>query len=98
MFRAILLITFICSWSTALAVNYLFNNGKSDYTIILSVDASTTEQNAAKEFKEYLDQYVIGQDDAKKTLSVAVYNHYKRIACDEIIDDVEIQKSNIFSL
>ncbi|MGN1271185.1 MAG: ATP-dependent Clp protease ATP-binding subunit ClpX [Clostridia bacterium] len=50
------------------------------------------------EIKKILDEYVIGQDDAKKTLSVAVYNHYKRIACDEIIDDVEIQKSNILLL
>ena len=50
------------------------------------------------EIKQILDEYVIEQDDAKKTLSVAVYNHYKRIACDEIIDDVEIQKSNILLL
>ena len=50
------------------------------------------------EIKQILDEYVIGQDDEKKTLSVAVYNHYKRIACDEIIDDVEIQKSNILLL
>ena len=52
-----------------------------------------------KEIKEFLDQYVIGQDDAKITLSVAVYNHYKRLAQrDEGIisdDDVEIEKSNI---
>ena len=50
------------------------------------------------EIKQILDEYVIGKDEAKKTLSVAVYNHYKRIACDEIIDDVEIQKSNILLL
>ena len=49
-----------------------------------------------KEINEILSQYVIGQDDAKKTLAVAVYNHYKRIISqsgDE--NDVEIQKSNI---
>jgi len=52
-----------------------------------------------KEIKETLDQYVIGQDEAKKTLSVAVYNHYKRIANEEENDDdVEIQKSNILLL
>lgn len=45
------------------------------------------------EIKEYLDQYVIGQDIAKKYLSVAVYNHYKRLAQDK--DDVDIEKSNI---
>ncbi|NND05697.1 MAG: ATP-dependent Clp protease ATP-binding subunit ClpX [Saprospiraceae bacterium] len=44
--------------------------------------------------KEYLDDYIIGQDDAKKYLAVAVYNHYKRIGVDDK-DDVEIEKSNI---
>lgn len=49
------------------------------------------------EIKEYLDQYIIGQDDAKKVLSVAVYNHYKRIANNLSLDEkrVEINKSNI---
>jgi len=47
------------------------------------------------EIKEYLDRYVIGQDDAKKTLSVAVYNHYKRLQHPEVEDDVELEKSNI---
>ncbi len=53
-----------------------------------------------KEIKEILDEYVIGQENAKKTLSVAVYNHYKRIAHEEEADkdDVEIQKSNILLL
>ncbi len=45
--------------------------------------------------KSYLDQYVIGQDYAKKVLSVAVYNHYKRIINKDIDDSVEIQKSNV---
>ncbi|MBR6251249.1 MAG: ATP-dependent Clp protease ATP-binding subunit ClpX [Bacteroidales bacterium] len=49
-----------------------------------------------KAIKEYLDQYVIGQDEAKKYLSVAVYNHYKRLNQDKSEDDgVEIEKSNI---
>ena len=53
-----------------------------------------------KKIKAVLDDYVIGQEDAKKTLSVAVYNHYKRIAHEEVQnnDDVEIQKSNILLL
>lgn len=51
-----------------------------------------------KEIREILDQYVIGQDAAKKTLSVAVYNHYKRINSDVSKDDVEIAKSNIVML
>lgn len=48
-----------------------------------------------KEIKEFLDQYVIGQDDAKKVLSVAVYNHYKRLGQPASNEDVEIEKSNI---
>ena len=50
-----------------------------------------------KEIKEFLDQYVIGQDEAKKVLSVAVYNHYKRILMGGD-SDVELQKSNILML
>ena len=48
-----------------------------------------------KEIKEYLDQYVIGQDDAKRYLAVAVYNHYKRLQQPVDDDGVEIEKSNI---
>jgi ATP-dependent Clp protease ATP-binding subunit ClpX len=48
-----------------------------------------------KEIREILDEYVIGQDQAKKSLSVAVYNHYKRINSNSKIDDVELSKSNI---
>ena len=47
-----------------------------------------------KEIKDFLDQYVIGQDDAKRALSVAVYNHYKRVMMEKSLD-VELQKSNI---
>ncbi|MGD1840228.1 MAG: ATP-dependent Clp protease ATP-binding subunit ClpX [Thermonemataceae bacterium] len=47
------------------------------------------------EIKEYLDQFVVGQDDAKKVLSVAVYNHYKRLVQKEAQDEVNIEKSNI---
>lgn len=48
-----------------------------------------------KEIKEFLDQYIIGQDEAKKYLSVAVYNHYKRINQQQEGDDVDIEKSNV---
>ncbi|GAB1159095.1 ATP-dependent Clp protease ATP-binding subunit ClpX [Paenibacillus illinoisensis] len=51
-----------------------------------------------KEIRDILDQYVIGQDQAKKSLSVAVYNHYKRINTQSKIEDVELQKSNILLL
>ncbi len=50
------------------------------------------------EIRSILDQYVVGQDRAKKTLSVAVYNHYKRINLGNKVDDVELQKSNILML
>ena len=48
-----------------------------------------------KEIKQFLDEYVIGQDEAKKILCVAVYNHYKRVNNKQKVDDVEIEKSNI---
>jgi len=51
-----------------------------------------------REIKEILDQYVIGQEEAKKSLAVAVYNHYKRINLGGKVDDVELQKSNIVML
>ena len=65
-------------------------------------DEDIVEENqeipSPAEIKKILDEYVIGQEDAKKTLSVAVYNHYKRINNLEYMDDVEIQKSNILLL
>lgn len=48
-----------------------------------------------KEIRSFLDDYVIGQEEAKKVLSVAVYNHYKRVMAPKSLDDVELQKSNI---
>lgn len=61
-------------------------------------DVSLNDVPKPMEIKEYLDEYIIGQDDAKKYLSVAVYNHYKRLqqhAADAEDDGVEIEKSNI---
>jgi ATP-dependent Clp protease ATP-binding subunit ClpX len=50
------------------------------------------------EIKEFLDQYVIDQEESKKTVAVAVYNHYKRILAGEAADEVELEKSNIMLL
>ena len=57
-----------------------------------------TEIPKPHEIRAVLDEYVVGQDDAKKTLSVAVYNHYKRINASSRMDDVELQKSNVMLL
>lgn len=58
-------------------------------------DLNLKELPKPKDIKEFLDQYVIGQDDAKRYLSVAVYNHYKRLLQPKDQNDVEIEKSNI---
>ena len=58
-------------------------------------DFKTKRIPKPKEIKEHLDQYVIGQDEAKRYLSVAVYNHYKRLQQPKDADGVEIEKSNI---
>jgi len=73
------------------------------HTIVKEEDLSSTETKSERivnvlkplEIKEKLDEYVIGQDDAKKVLSVAVYNHYKRLNQPEWKDEVEIEKSNV---
>ena len=87
---------YICDECIAICNNIIEDENYEDelgYEGIKSEDIPTP-----LEIKNILDEYVIGQEDAKKTLSVAVYNHYKRISCEEIIDDVEIQKSNILLL
>jgi len=63
-----------------------------------SAAESLTHIPKPAEIKETLDQYVIGQEQAKKSLSVAVYNHYKRINNRGLVEDVEIEKSNILLL
>jgi ATP-dependent Clp protease ATP-binding subunit ClpX len=81
---------FICEQCIAVCQSIL-DEEKKDITPIEMGDVP-----APKEFKEYLDQYVIGQDYAKKALAVAVYNHYKRMSqLSKGDDDVQIEKSNI---
>ena len=64
----------------------------------LEYNISEEKIPSPKEIKDILDQYIIGQNDAKKTLAVAVYNHYKRINNEEVQKDVELQKSNVLLL
>ena len=81
--------TYICNECVKLCSSIL-NDGFEEEIY----DGEDLELPKPKEIKEVLDQYVIGQEEAKKILSVAVYNHYKRIERTEE-DDVELQKSNI---
>lgn len=67
---------------------------KDKETVNNGPDLNQQKLYKPREVKAFLDQYVIGQDDAKKILSVAIYNHYKRLMM-PIQDDVEIEKSNI---
>ncbi len=72
-------------------------NRESASASTASQPASSLKLNVRKpaEIKSFLDQYIIGQDDAKKVITVAVYNHFKRVNQKQIQDDVEIEKSNI---
>lgn len=70
-----------------------FAANKTENADVLGFDLNTLPK--PKDIKEYLDQYVIGQDDAKRYLAVSVYNHYKRLAQKKADDGVEIEKSNI---
>lgn len=81
---------YVCDSCIQEAYNILDENEEKE--ISQNVQLATPRQ-----IKEYLDQYVIGQDEAKKTLAVAVYNHYKRISQNKK-SDVEIQKSNILMI
>ena len=89
---------YICDECIKVCTNIIENDLYEDSEISSGEDRSN-ELLKPEEIKKILDEYIIGQDDAKKTLSVAVYNHYKRINNKEKEkDDVEIQKSNVLLL
>ena len=74
----------------------IINDEVEDHNVVKPNASRSKNKNNYKpvDIKNYLDQYVIGQEEAKKFLSVAVYNHYKRLG-QQLKDDVEIEKSNI---
>ncbi len=84
---------YICNFCVEQAYGIINDGKKKTGTSKFSLEKD--ELPKPKEIKEFLDQYVIGQEDAKKTLSVAVYNHYKRLMQNSTDDGVEIEKSNI---
>ena len=90
---------FICDECVALCYNMLVEDGDLiAYTTKKKHKADASEILKPQEIKDILDQYIIGQDDAKRTLAVAVYNHYKRIYFDISDNEVELQKSNVLLL
>lgn len=86
---------FICDECVELCSEIL--DEELDYTDFPSAADNEINLLKPRQIKEFLDEYVIGQDEAKRVLSVAVYNHYKRIKSN-VKSDVEIQKSNILML
>ena len=91
---------YICNECIKVCSNIIEDDMYEDAEITYTLN-DDKELPSPAEIKEVLDNYVIGQDEAKKTLAVAVYNHYKRIRNEEKEkkdDDVEIQKSNVLLL
>ena len=83
--------TYICNECVDLCNDILVEEDKDDENL-------TPQISKPKEIFSYLDEIIVGQDDAKKKLSVAVYNHYKRVFAKTSPDNVEIQKSNVMLL
>lgn len=80
---------YICNECLTLSFNALNENQ--------TIPRSEMSKKTPEEIKEYLDNYVVGQDSAKETLSVALYNHYKRI-CNPIVDGTVLQKANVMMI
>ncbi len=90
---------FICDECIKVCSNILEDESFDDNEFNYTLNNEKDKLPAPAEIKKVLDSYVIGQEDAKKTLAVAVYNHYKRIYNPQKSDDdVEIQKSNVLLL
>ncbi len=85
---------YICDECIELCNDIIDEESRLDQT----VEAETKQLPKPAEIKDILDEYVVGQEQAKKILSVAVYNHYKRVEAVNKKDDVEIQKSNVLLL
>ncbi|MFB3851695.1 MAG: ATP-dependent Clp protease ATP-binding subunit ClpX [Acidobacteriota bacterium] len=85
---------FICNECVETCVEIL----SEDFSSPKTSDSNLYSTPKPKEIKSYLDEYVIGQEFAKKRIAVAVYNHYKRINAPKKGDEVEVQKSNILLL
>lgn len=100
--------TFVCDECVNICYEMLQNSDKgktgdsdSDYIDKILLEEEMKELPTPHEIKAFLDDYIIGQDQAKKALSVAVYNHYKRLQLNQDIaddDDVEVAKSNILMI
>lgn len=88
---------YICDECISLCKNIIDEDYLEDEEDGYTIEEVSTLPKPA-EIKRILDDYVIGQEEAKKTLSVAVYNHYKRINSENEINDIEIQKSNVLLL
>lgn len=86
---------YICNECVELCFD-LFDDADRD--VVEDYEENISDVPKPKEIKAFLDEYIIGQEDAKKTLSVAIYNHYKRINCESDDSGVELQKSNILML
>ena len=86
---------FICNYCVELCHSLLLDEEQAQHT---ETEIHTLNLLAPREIMEHLDEYVVGQEHAKRVLSVAVYNHYKRIQADQSSDEVDLEKSNILML
>lgn len=89
---------FICDECVEICADILDDELDNDFDNGFDKDGEEIKLLKPQEIKAFLDDYVIGQEEAKKVLSVAVYNHYKRITSEVKEDDVELQKSNIIMM